>query len=108
MVYFVLYGKQPHFPKAETKFQVKGRMECGWVQAENLYLVIIFSKNSRKSPGKPWKNFNWMVATLFLLNFLCAYQSSVWCGYFSPESRAFTLLKGGRLYPLTFLSIVIL
>ena len=35
-------GKQPLFATAETKFQVKRRMKGGWVQAEDLYVIIIF------------------------------------------------------------------
>ena len=38
------FGRQSCFPTMETKFQVKCRMECGWIQAENLYLMIIFLK----------------------------------------------------------------
>ena len=41
-VYHLSCGKQPLFP---TKFQVKRRMKCGWVQAEDLYVIIIFFEN---------------------------------------------------------------
>ena len=40
--YHVSCGKQPLFPTTDTKFQVKCRMKGGWVQAEDLYGVIIF------------------------------------------------------------------
>ena len=30
------------FPKTDTKFQVKHRMKGEWVQAEDLYMIIIF------------------------------------------------------------------
>ena len=48
-------GKQPLFPSTDTKFQVKGRMKCGWVQAEDIYVIIIFFENSQAYPGKPLK-----------------------------------------------------
>jgi len=44
MVYHLLCGKQSIFPPTETEFQVKRRMECGWMQAEDLYVIIIVSK----------------------------------------------------------------
>ena len=34
--------KQPLFPTAEGKFQVKRRMKGGWLRAEDLYVIIIF------------------------------------------------------------------
>ena len=33
-------GKQPLFPTADIKSQVKPRMKAGWLQAEDLYLII--------------------------------------------------------------------
>ena len=30
------------FPTMEAKFQVKHRIECGWVQADDLCMIIIF------------------------------------------------------------------
>ena len=41
--------KATSFPTTETKFQVRHRMECGWVQAEGLYVIIIF-KNIVENP----------------------------------------------------------
>ena len=38
-------GKQPLFPTTDSKFQVKRRMKGGWVQVEDLYVIIIFFKN---------------------------------------------------------------
>ena len=38
-------GKQPRFPSTDTNFQVKRRMKCGWVQAADLYVIIIFVEN---------------------------------------------------------------
>jgi len=53
-VYYLSCGKQPLFPTTETKFQVKRRMKGGWVQAEDLYVIIIFFesivKNTLESP----------------------------------------------------------
>ena len=47
-------GKQPLFPIEETKFQVKRRVKGGWLQAEDLYVIIIFFesivKNTLKNP----------------------------------------------------------
>ena len=48
--YRVSCGKQPHFPTTETKFHVKHKMESGWVQAENLYVIIIFFENIAENP----------------------------------------------------------
>ena len=36
--------KQHRFPITEAKFQVKRRLECGWLQAD-LYVIIIFFEN---------------------------------------------------------------
>ena len=41
-VYHLLCGKPPHFPTTDTKFQAKRRMKGGWVQAVDLYVIIIF------------------------------------------------------------------
>ena len=71
-------GKQPLFPTEETKFQVKRRMKDGWLQAEDLYVIIIFFESIVKIPWKtpeiwqkiPWKtlekNFISLLATLLL------------------------------------------
>ena len=53
-VSFVLW-RQPLFPTTGTKFQVARRMKGGWVQAEDLYLIITFfleniDKNTLESP----------------------------------------------------------
>ena len=50
MMYYVLFGKQPHFLTAETKFQVECRMECRWAQAEDLYMIIICFENIAEDP----------------------------------------------------------
>ena len=42
IAYHFLCYKQPLFPTTNTKFQVKRRMKGGWVQAEDLYLIIAF------------------------------------------------------------------
>ena len=47
--YHLSCGKQPLFPTTDTKFQVKCRMKGGWVQAEDLYVIIIFCENIVKS-----------------------------------------------------------
>ena len=44
--YHLSCGKQPLFPTTDTKFQVKRRMKGGWVQAEDLYVILIFFENS--------------------------------------------------------------
>ena len=36
--------RQPRFPTIEAKFQVKRRLDCGWVQAD-LYVISIFFEN---------------------------------------------------------------
>ena len=43
--YHLSCDKQPLFPTTDTKFQVKRRMKGGWVQAEDLYVIIIFFEN---------------------------------------------------------------
>ena len=53
--YHLSCGKQPLFPTTDTKFQVKRRMKGGWVQAEDLYVIIIFFlenivKNTQENP----------------------------------------------------------
>ena len=40
--YHLSCGKQPLFPTTDTKFQVKRIMKDGWVQAEDLYVIITF------------------------------------------------------------------
>ena len=47
--YHLSCGKQPHFPTTETKFQVKRRMKGGWIQAEDLHVLIIFFESQVKS-----------------------------------------------------------
>ena len=42
--------RQPRFPTIEEKFQVKRRLECGWVQAD-LYLISIFVENIVRHAG---------------------------------------------------------
>ena len=48
--YHLTCGKQLLFPTTDLKFQVKCRMKCGWVQAEDLYGMIIFFENIVKNP----------------------------------------------------------
>ena len=53
-VSFVLW-RQPLFATTETKFQVARRLKGGWIQAKDLYLIIIFfleniDKNTLESP----------------------------------------------------------
>ena len=48
-VYHLSGGKQPHFTTTYTNFQVKCRMKDGWVQAEGLYMIIIFFENIVKN-----------------------------------------------------------
>ena len=52
--YHVSCSKQLLLPTTDTKFQVKRRMKDGWVQAEDLYMIIIFFeiivKNTLESP----------------------------------------------------------
>ena len=52
MAYHVSFGKQPLFPATETKLQVKHKMKGGWVQAEDLFKMIIFFivKNTLENP----------------------------------------------------------
>ena len=63
--------RQPLFPTTDTKFQATRRMKGGWVQAEDLYMVIIYflvkmDKNTPENPwnlaenppGKPWKRIS--------------------------------------------------
>ena len=53
--YHLSCGKQPLFPTTETKFQVKRRMKGGWVQAEDLFVIIIFFENIVKNTlENPW------------------------------------------------------
>ena len=45
----------PLFPTTDTKFQVKRRINGGWVQAEDLYVIMIFFlenivKNTLENP----------------------------------------------------------
>ena len=47
--YHVSCSKQALFPTTDTKFQVKRRMNDGWVQAEDLYVIIIFFETIVKS-----------------------------------------------------------
>ena len=42
IAYQLSYGKQSLFPTTDTKFQVQRRMKSGWIQAEDLYVTIIF------------------------------------------------------------------
>ena len=55
-MYHLLCGKQPLFPTTGTKFQVKRRMKGRWVQAADLYVIIIFFesivKNTLENPGR--------------------------------------------------------
>ena len=53
--YHLSCGKQSLFPSTDTKFQVKCRMKGGWVQAEDLYVIIIFFENIVESIlENPW------------------------------------------------------
>ena len=76
--YHLSCGKQPLFPSADTKFQVKRRMKLGWVQAEDTYVIIILFENIVKSTlknPKIWQNIPWktleknsisLLATLYM------------------------------------------
>ena len=53
-MYHLSCGKQPLLLTTDTKFQVKHRMKGGWIQAEDLYVIIIFFesivKNTLENP----------------------------------------------------------
>jgi len=49
-VYHLSYGMQPLYPTTEKKFEVKCRMKGGCVQAEDLYVIIIFLEIIVKNP----------------------------------------------------------
>ena len=42
--YHLSCSKQPLFPTTDKKYQVKRRIKGGWIQSEDLYVIIIFSK----------------------------------------------------------------
>ena len=43
------FDKQPLFPTTDAKVQVKRRMKGGWVQTEDLYVIIIFFESIVKN-----------------------------------------------------------
>ena len=71
-VHHLSCGKQPLFTTTDTQFQRKRRKKGGWVQAEDLYVIIIFFenivKNTLENPHlaenpheNPGKEFNFTV-----------------------------------------------
>ena len=56
------YNLQPLFPITDTKFQVKRRMKGGCVQAEDLYMIIMFLEIIDKNTLE--KNYISLLATL--------------------------------------------
>ena len=47
--HYLSCGKQPLFSTTNTQFQGNRRMKGGWVQAEDLYVIIIFFENIVKN-----------------------------------------------------------
>ena len=55
VTFHVSCGKQPLFPTTDAGFQVKRRMECGWVEAD-VYVIVIFFEKIIDNPHERSRN----------------------------------------------------